>query len=165
MYFLKSCFFEINVYFIQMGNKNILLKYYWSPYKAVLSVILQFSLSISVRKWIKPFKSTLETFINCQYSVHFIFTAFSSVQLLTCVRLQPHGLQHTRLPCLSPTPGVYSNSCPLSQCCYLTISSTAAPFSFCLQLFLASGSFPVSQFFTSGGWSIEASASVLPMNI
>ena len=73
--------------------------------------------------------------------------------------LLPHGLQNARLPCPSLSPGVYSNSCPLSQCCYLTISSTAAPFSFCLQLFLASGSFPVSQYFASGGQSIGASAS------
>ena len=58
--------------------------------------------------------------------------------------LQPHGLQYTRLPCHSPPPGVCSDSCPLSQWCYLTISSSATPFSFCLQSFTASGSFPKS---------------------
>ena len=81
--------------------------------------------------------------------------------------LQPHGLQHTRLPCPSPTPGAYSNSFPLSQLCHPTISSSVVPFSSCLQSFSASGSFPVSQFLTSGGQSIgvSASASVLPMNI
>jgi len=81
--------------------------------------------------------------------------------------LQPHGLQHARLPCPSPTPGVYSNSCPLSQWCHPTISPTVIPFSSCLQSFPASGSFPMSQFFVSGGQSIgvSASASVLPMNI
>ena len=68
---------------------------------------------------------------------------FSSVQLLSCVFVT-HGLQHTRPPCVSPTPGVYSNSCPLSWWCYLTISSSATPFSFCLQSFPASGSFPES---------------------
>ena len=79
--------------------------------------------------------------------------------------LQPHGLQHTRLPCPSPTPGAYSNSCPLSWWCHTTISFSVISFSSCLQSFPASGSFPVSHFFTSGGQSIGASASVLPMNI
>ena len=79
--------------------------------------------------------------------------------------LRPHGLQHTRPPCLSPTSGVYSNSCPLSQWCHPTISSSVVPFSSCLQSSPASGSFPRSQFFTSGGQSIgvSASTSVLPM--
>ena len=76
-------------------------------------------------------------------------------------------LQHARLPCPSLSPEACSNSCPLSQWCYLTVSSAAAPFSFCLQSLPASGSFPVSQLFTSGGQSTGASASapVLPMNI
>ena len=80
--------------------------------------------------------------------------------------LWPHGLQHTRLPCLSPTPGACSNSCPLSRWCHPTISSFVAPFSSCLRSFPASGSFPMSQFFASGGQRIgaSASASVLPMN-
>ena len=71
----------------------------------------------------------------------------------------PHGLQHTRLPCPSLCPRVCSNSCPLSQWCCLTISFSAIPFSFCLQSFPASGSFPMSWLFTSGGRSIGASAS------
>ena len=81
--------------------------------------------------------------------------------------LQLHGLQHTRPPCPSPTPGVYSNSCPSSQWCHPTISSSVVPFSSHLQSFPASGSFPMSQFFASGAQSIgaSASASVLPMNI
>ena len=79
--------------------------------------------------------------------------------------LQPHGLQHTRPPCPSPSPGACSNSCPLSWWCHPTISSSVIPFS-CLQSFPASGSFPISQFFASGSQSIgvSASASVLPMN-
>ena len=81
--------------------------------------------------------------------------------------LRPHGLQHARLlsPPLSPT--VFSNLCSLSQWCYLTILSSAAPFSFCLQSFPESGSFPMSQLFTSGDQSTGASASalVLPVNI
>ena len=78
--------------------------------------------------------------------------------------LQPHGLQHTRLLCPSPSPGVCSNSCPLSWWYHPTISSSVPPFS-CLQSFPASGSFPVIQLFTSGGQSIggSASASVLPI--
>ena len=81
--------------------------------------------------------------------------------------LWPPGLQHDRLPCPSPTPGAYSNSCPLSQWCHPTISSSDFPFSSRLQSFPASGSFPMSQFFTSSSQSIgvSASASVLPMNI
>ena len=81
--------------------------------------------------------------------------------------LLPHGLQHARPPCLSPIPGVYSNSCTLSWWCYPTISSSVVPFSSHLQSLWASEPFPVSQFFTSGGESIgiSASASVLPMNI
>ena len=87
----------------------------------------------------------------------------TSVQSLS--QLQPHGLQHTRPPCPSPTPGIYSNSCPLSQWCHLTISSSVVPFS-CSQSLPASESFPMSQLFAWGGQSIRVSASpsVLPMN-
>ena len=75
--------------------------------------------------------------------------------------LQPHGLQHARPPCPSSTSGPYSNSCPSSQWCHPTISSSVIPFSSCFQ------SFPMSQFFTSGGQSfgVSASTSVLPVNI
>ena len=81
--------------------------------------------------------------------------------------LQPHGLQYARPPCPSPTPGVYSNSCPLSRWGHPTILSSVIPFSSCLQSFPVSGSFPMSQLFTSGGQSIgtSVSASVLPTNI
>ena len=80
--------------------------------------------------------------------------------------LWPHELQHTRPPCPSPTAGVYPNPCPLNQWCHLTISSSVIAFSSCPQSSPASGSFQMSQFFTSGGHSIgvSASASVLPMN-
>ena len=81
--------------------------------------------------------------------------------------LRPHGLQHARPPCSSPTPRIYSRSCLLSRWCHPTISSSVIPFSSHLQFFPASGSFPMSQVFTSGGQSIGASgsASVLPVNI
>ena len=79
--------------------------------------------------------------------------------------LQPHGLQHARLPCASPSPGTCSNSCPLSQWCHPTISSSVISFSSCLQSFPASGSFLINWLFASGNHSIGASASVLPVNI
>ena len=93
-------------------------------------------------------------------SVHFSCSVVSN-------SLWPHGLQHARPPCPSPTPGVYSNSCPLCWWCHQTISSSVIPFSSCLQSFPASGSFQMSQFLVSGGQSIvlSASASVLPINI
>ena len=94
----------------------------------------------------------------------------SSVQFSRSVMsdsLPPHGLQHARPSCPSPTPGAYPNSCPLSHWCHPTISSSVAPFSSCPQSFPASGSIQMSQPFASGGQSIgvSASTSVLPMNI
>ena len=96
--------------------------------------------------------------------------AFTSVQFSRSVisnSSRPHGLQHTRSHYLSLTPGVYSNSCPLSRWCHPTVSSSVVPFSSCLQSFPASGSFQMSEFFTSSSQSIAVSASpsVLPMNI
>ena len=81
--------------------------------------------------------------------------------------LWPHGVQHARPPCPSPTPGVYSDSCPLSWWCHPTISSSVVPFFSLLQSFPPSGSFPRSQFFTSDDQSnrVSGSASVLPMSI
>ena len=105
---------------------------------------------------------------SCPYRLKvLLLSQFSSVHLVMSNSLRPHGLQCTRLPCPSPTPGVYSNSCPLSQWCHPTISSSVSPFCSHLQSFPASGSFQMSQFFTSGGQStgVSVSASVLPMNI
>ena len=101
------------------------------------------------RKWVS-------IFWKCQ---------FSSVTQ-SCPSLLPHGLQHARLPCPSPTPGAYSSSCPSNRWCHPTIPSSVVPFSH-LQSFPASGSLQMSKFFTSGGRSIgaSASASVLPMDI
>ena len=98
------------------------------------------------------------------------FHCFSSVQFIHSVlsdSLWPHELQNARLPYLSPSPGAYSDSCPLNQWCNPTISSSVIPFFSCLQSFPASGSFLMSHFFTSGGQStgVSALASVLPMNI
>ena len=98
------------------------------------------------------------------------YSLFSSFQFRCSVvfnYLQPNGLQHARPPCPLPTPRLYSNSCPLSRWWHSAISSSVVPFSSRLQSFPASGSFQMSQFFTSGSPSIgvSASASVLPMNI
>ena len=95
-----------------------------------------------------------------------LMVQFSPVTQL-CLTLLPHGLQHARPPCPSQTPGVYSNSCPLSQWCHPAVSSSVFPFLSCLLSFRASWSFQMSQFFASGGQSIGVSASalVLPMNI
>ena len=101
--------------------------------------------------------------------IQFSSVQFSSVQFSRSVvsdSLRPRGLQHARPPCPSPTPGVYSNSCPLSRWCPPTISSSVVPFSSCPKSFPASGSFQMSQLFASGGQSIEVSASTSapPMN-
>ena len=97
-------------------------------------------------------------------SILLIVVQFS---LVASDSLRPHEPQHTRPPCLSPTPGVHPNPCPLSRWCHPIISSSVVPFSSRLQSFPASGSFQMNQFFASGGQSIgiSASASVLPMNI
>ena len=116
--------------------------------------------------------STLQpsSFLCCQSSSSglWLFQTYTSVQSLSCVPLfVTHGLQHARPPCPSPTPRVYSKSCPSSWWCHPTISSSVVPCSSCLQSFPPSGSFPMSQFFAPGGQSIgvSASASVLSMNI
>ena len=115
------------------------------------------------------FKTTIQP-SNVNYIVHLLpsnpktLKQFSSVAQL-CPTLQPHGLQHARLPCPSPTPRACSNSCTLSQWCHPAISSSVVPFSSCLLSFPASGSFPMSQFFASGGQSIGVSASALVLSI
>ena len=96
---------------------------------------------------------------------HFLMLLFDCS--VVSYSLQPHGLQHASLTCPSPSPRACSNSCPLSQWCHPTISSSVVCFSSCLQCFPASVSFQISQFFASGGQSIgvSASTSVLPINV
>ena len=112
--------------------------------------------SLSIYVYHSVYLSSLSTGLSVRFSRSVISDS-----------LQPHGLQHTRPPGPSPTPRACSNSCPSSQWCHPTISSSVVPFSSCLQSFPASGSFQMTQFFASGGQSIgvSASASVLPMNI
>ena len=112
----------------------------------------------------------LQWWQKLKHKLYCILGAFSKVvvQLLSHVQFfVTHGLHHARIPCPSLSPEVCSNSCPLSQWCHPTISSSVAPFSSCLQSFPASDCFPMSQFLTSDGQSTgaSASASVLPMNI
>ena len=107
---------------------------------------------------------------GCFFTTSAPWEALSSVQFSLSVisyTLWPQGLQHARLPCPSPTPEAYSNSCPSSQWCHPNISSSVDPFSSHPQSFPASGSFQMNQFFASDGQNIRvsASASVLPMNI
>ena len=105
-------------------------------------------------------------YITFSSVVHSIirYGLFSSV-IQSCLTLRLHGLQHARPPCPSPTPGVYSNSCPLSWWCYPTISSSVITFSSHLQSFPALGSFPMSQFFVSGSQSIGSfSFNISPSN-
>ena len=104
---------------------------------------------------------------TCLSQEYFLFCSVQFSRSVMSDSLRPHGLQHARIPCSSPTPRVYSDSYRLSWWCHPTISSSVVPFSSHLQSFPASGSFQMSQFFASGGQSIgvSASASVLPMNI
>ena len=108
----------------------------------------------------------LNIYLTHRYAIN---VQFSSVQFSRSVvsdSMRPHESQHARPPCPSPTLGVYSNSCPSSRWCHPAISSSVVPFSSCPQSLPASGSFPMSQLFASGGQStgVSASASVLPMN-
>ena len=132
-------------------------------------------LSISFCRRSSPFRDLISvSFVSCigRWSDFFTFHVRpkSSVQFSHSAvsdSLWPHGLQQSRLPCPLTTPGAYLYSCPLSRWCHPTISFSVVPFSSCLKSFPSSGSFPMSQFFASGGQSIGISvlASVLPMNI
>ena len=133
-----------------MHSTQLWLNDYFNSYLLPVSLTIDFK-----RTW------TLKTFspAHCLSSVQFNHSVLSD-------SLRPHGPQHARLPYPSPTPGVYSNSCPLSRWCHPTISSFVFPFFSCLQSSPASRSFQMSQFFTSGGQSmgVSASTSVLPVN-
>ena len=115
------------------------------------------------RWWLQPWN--WKTLVSWKKSSDKPLLLFSHSAVV--VSLQPHGVQHARLPCPSPSLGACSNSCPLSQWCHPTILSSVIPFTSCLQSFPASGYFLMSQFFVSGVQSIGAAAlgSVLPMNI
>ena len=112
---------------------------------------------------IQPFAFILYIYTVCSIST----VSVQFIRSFVSDSLQPHGLQHDRLPCASPTPRAHWNSCPLCRWCLPTISSSVFPFFSCLQSFPEAGSFPKSQFFASSGQNIGVSAStlVLAMNI
>ena len=112
--------------------------------------------------------NTVIVMMFVSHNLSFLLSATAISQFCCSVvsnSLWPHGLQHIRLSCPTPSPRTCSNSCPSSQWCHSPISFPVVLFSCCLQSFPASGSFPMSQFFVSGGQRIGASASVLLMNI
>ena len=112
---------------------------------------------------LKCIKNKFWTLQLHNYWVCFILITLSSVAQ-SCPTLQPHESQHIRPPCPSPTPGVYSDSCPSSQWCHPAISSSVVPLSSCPQSLPESGSFPMNQLFASGGQSTGASVSTCPYN-
>ena len=136
-------------------------------FKKYFSLFFFFYLRLSFFKRNFRFIANLRKYQDFPYTHHMHSLSSTSLSKVISVQfshsvmpesLQPHGLQHARLPCPSPTPRACSNSCPSGQWCHPTISSSVIPFSSCLQSFPASGSFPVSHFFTSGGQSTGASA-------
>ena len=118
------------------------------------------SMSSGQMRWLVRWQILSLSLQNRKFPLKFCMcNVFCCSVAKSCLTLRPHGLQYARLLCPPLSPGVCSNSGPLSQWCYLAISSSAIPFSSCLRSFPASGSFPVSQLFASGGQSIEVSAS------
>ena len=109
------------------------------------------------------FTYQLNIYVSFTYIFKILEVQFSHSVMSNC--LQPHGLQHVRLPCPSPSPGACLNSCPLSQWCHPSILASGIPFSSCLHSFQALRPFPMSWLFASGGQSIRGSASVLPMTL
>ena len=157
---------KIDFYFIDFPLLFLSFKFYFFLFTLGFTCSFSSFFSKVLTKTVNFLLSTALGAFHKFRCVVFSFS-FTSVQSLSRVwpSLWPHQLQHVRLPSLSPTPGACSNSCVSYWWCHPTISSSVVPFSSCLQCFPASGSFPVGQFFTSGGHSIGTSASVLPMNI
>ena len=147
----KRCIFSIIELESYLGSKSV---YYLS----LFCIIMKLKHKV-FKKYVPIIKILLLLLIVQFSSVQFSHSVVSD-------SLRPHELQQARPPCPSPTPGVYSNSCPSSQWCHPAISFSVIPFSSCPQSLPASGSFPMSQLFSWSGQStgVSASASVLPMN-
>ena len=131
---------------------------FWEELEIFLAAFNMITLSLTHLKVVNP----SIPIIRWQYICGFLLLSSCSVMSSS---LQPHGLQNARLPCPSPSPRACSNPCLLSQWCHPTVLSSIVPFFSCLQSFPASGSFQMNQLFASGGRSIGASASALPVNI
>ena len=138
----------------------------WYLYRSSFSLIIDNTVLLD-SFWIAVANFMYNSTLDLDIMLQKLTVQISSIHSVMSNSLQLHGLEHARLPCPTVTPRTCSNSWSLSWWCHPTISSSAVPFSSCLQSFPASGSFPVSQFFTSGGQSIGASAlaSVFPMKI
>ena len=120
-----------------------------------LMLIFFISLISSPTTQIQQDNLNLRLMIRLTYFALFLFSCLQCSCSVVSESLWLHRLQHVRLPCPSPSPGTCSNSCPLSRWCHPIISSSVVPFSSCLQYFPASRSFLMSQFFTSGGQTID----------
>ena len=149
------------VYVVVLSLSHIWL--FATPWTAACQAPLSSPVSQRFLKFMSIELLMLSNHLILCHPISFLHILLSSCSVMSD-SLQPHGLQHTRLACPSPSPGACSNSCPLSQWCPPAISSSVIPFS-CLQTSPASGSFLMSQLFTSGSQSIGASPSILSMNI
>ena len=124
----------------QLSQHQGLFQWVGSSHQMAKVLVLQLQHPVNIQGWFPLGLTGLISLLSSSVS-----------HSVTSNSLRPHGLQHASFSCPSPTPGAYSNSCPLSRWCHPTISSSVVPFSSNLQCFPASGSFPVSKFFTSGG--------------
>ena len=160
----------------RVSNGSLMGDYVWDPftrqYNSSVAFLLLFLICLRSILHTAALSNTVMIISSSLPHPDFSVAPFLPLRLLfncwvVADSLQPHELQHTRLPCPSLSSRVCSNSCPLSQWCHLTISSSVAHFSSCSQSFPISRSFPMSWLFASGGQSIDASASpsVFPMNI
>ena len=168
---LPSCFsfslgtsllLNFNLFMCKWSEMNIISLYI--PFVLFPPLLLLLYVLCHIFYWL-----VVSSLLTCKSNFNFLKIQFSSVQFSRSVvsdSLPLHESQHARPPCPSPTPGVHSNSCPLSRWCHPAISSSVVPFSSCPQSLPVSGSFPMSQIFAWGGQSIgvSASASILPMN-
>jgi len=161
----KWLFVDVGIILIMLGSR-VLISYYYQHLFTHPPILLsihtinnQRSTFTERQRW-----QMVPQLIMVQLTIFQLPVQFSC--LVVSDSLWPHGLQHARPPCPSPTPWVYSNSCPLSWWCHRTFSSSVVPFSSCLQSFPASGSFKMSQLFASGGQNtgVSASTSIHPMN-
>ena len=164
----KHCIWQIHKWEIMFDSAKPWKFCFWCFCCFTSIMNMFFFLSYATWFWFfflrKRFQLLWAEFLQISQSRNFLDVQFNCSVVSDF--LWPHGLQHLRPPYPPPTPGVYSNSCPLSLWCHSIISSSAIPFSSCLQSFPASGSFPMSQFFPSGDQSIgvSAPATVLPLN-